>query len=76
MNNIHIGDTKMEFTKTEIEKTDRKVLLSELKNISSSIAPGAVARQTAEKIVMWLRLQDGKITQTQYDAYWANFKAA
>ncbi len=65
----------MEYTKNEIEKTDRKVLIAELKNIASLAFPGPVAKQNAEKIVMWLRLRDGKITQAQYDSYWASFKA-
>jgi len=65
----------MNFNRNEIEKTDRKVLMAELKNIASLEFPGAIVKQNAEKIVMWLRLQDGKISQTQYNAFWASFKA-
>lgn len=63
----------MNFNRNEIEKTDRKVLMTELKNIASLGFTGVIAKQNAEKIVMWMRLRDGKITQVQYDSYWASF---
>lgn len=64
----------MEYTKIEIEKTNRQTLLAELRNISSLAFPGDVAKQNAEKIVMRLRLQDGKITKDAYEMFWKSLQ--
>jgi len=49
-----------EITRNEIEKTDRKILVAKLKNIFSH----------AEKIIMWLRYQDKKITRKEYESFY------
>lgn len=64
----------MEFNREKIEKTPRNELIAELKNIASLAFPGSVAKQNAEKIVMFLRLSDKKITREQYDDYWNGLK--
>jgi len=53
-------EKKMKFTRNEIEKTDRKILVAKLKNIFSH----------AEKIIMWLRYQDKKITRKEYESFY------
>jgi len=53
-------EKKMKFTRNEIEKTDRKILVAKLKNIFFH----------AEKIIMWLRYQDKKITRKEYESFY------